>query len=95
MRVTTVSQLAVWSSGMILASGARGPGFNSRNSPFDLPGAALLISQRRSRMRACAGERQSGCPDTLSKWAHGVVVSHPLRMRKALGSNPSGSISLR
>ena len=24
--------------------------------------------------------------------AHGVVVSHPLRMRKALGSNPSGSI---
>ena len=24
--------------------------------------------------------------------AHGVVVSHPLRMRKALGSNPSASI---
>ena len=24
-------------------------------------------------------------------WAHGVVVSHPLRMRKALGSNPSVS----
>ena len=24
--------------------------------------------------------------------AHGVVVSHPLRMRKALGSNPSVSI---
>ena len=27
-------QLAVWSSGMILASGARGPGFNSQNSPL-------------------------------------------------------------
>ena len=27
--------------------------------------------------------------------AHGVVVSHPLRMRKALGSNPSVSISQR
>ena len=25
-------------------------------------------------------------------WAHGVVVSHPLRMRKAMGSNPSASI---
>ena len=27
-------------------------------------------------------------------WAHGVVVSHPLRMRKALGSIPSGSTFL-
>ena len=32
--------------------------------------------------------------DAASKsgqWAHGAVVSHPLRMRKALGSNPSVS----
>jgi hypothetical protein len=28
------TSLAVWSSGMTLASGARGPGLNSRNSPF-------------------------------------------------------------
>ena len=26
--------MAVWSSGMILASGARGPGFNSPNGPI-------------------------------------------------------------
>ena len=30
-----------------------------------------------------------------SYWAHGVVVSHPLRMRKALGSNPSVSIVMQ
>ena len=33
-------------------------------------------------------------PQKLSR-AHGVVVSHPLRMRKALGSNPSVSILLQ
>ena len=31
----TDCQLAAWSSGMILASGARGPGLNSRSSPLE------------------------------------------------------------
>ena len=29
-----IRSLAAWSSGMILAQGARGPGINSRSSPF-------------------------------------------------------------
>ena len=32
--VESVIPSAAWSSGMILASGARGPGFNSQSSPF-------------------------------------------------------------
>ena len=32
------------------------------------------------------------CGIHTSQGAHGVVVSHPLRMRKALGSNPSVSM---
>ena len=36
-------QLAVWSSGMILASGARDPGFNSQNSPNYLSCILLCI----------------------------------------------------
>ena len=42
---------------------------------------------------ACAEMQSTDCPCFYQcRWAHGVVVSHPLRMRKALGSNPSVSI---
>ena len=37
-------------------------------------------------------KNKKGISFTLNSGAHGVVVSHPLRMRKALGSNPSVSI---
>ena len=44
---------AVWSSGMILASGARGPGFNSRNSPF------ALVATRSSPCRFLLSQSQT------------------------------------
>ena len=39
-------------------------------------------------------QTQSAFTSVSASRAHGVVVSHPLRMRKALGSNPSVSICL-
>jgi hypothetical protein len=44
---TICLQLAAWPSGMILASGARGPGFNSRSTLFDMdPRFSLALRQR-------------------------------------------------
>ena len=45
-------QLAVWSSGMIRASGARGPGFNSRNGPYCSLCCSLCMSSGRSYVPA-------------------------------------------
>ena len=61
------------------------------------PCIALLLRSFRVRARgrcACverSNRAHSYCLAKMSR-AHGVVVSHPLRMRKALGSNPSVSI---
>ena len=41
-------QMAAWSSGMILASGARGPGFNSQSSPL------LLVAFSHPCAQTCA-----------------------------------------
>ena len=57
----TLSWLGVWSSGMILASGARGREFDSRNTPSDRFIIFLLRQKRktktkmnRNRARVCA-----------------------------------------
>ena len=50
-------QLAAWSSGMILASGARGPGFNSRSSPFRRALLAAIPVQRDTLASAWSAHR--------------------------------------
>ena len=74
------TQLAAWSSGMILASGARGPGFNSRSSPFagqrivSRRGQERITGKARARWRARtpAAPRRRGCSAHVS--IIGVVV---------------------
>ena len=59
---------------------------------------AVINCQELAAASACAPHVQGQLRMMLRKVedamlrAHGVVVSHPLRMRKALGSNPSVSI---
>ena len=48
---------AAWSSGMILASGARGPGFNSRSSPFRRALLAAIPVQRDTLASAWSAHR--------------------------------------
>ena len=52
IQYTNTLQPAAWSSGMILASGASGLGFNSRNSPSMI---------KRTIMLAALGNRFPGC----------------------------------
>ena len=53
------SSPAAWSSGMILAQGARGPGLNSRSSPVGSnldnpkPGEAVPLARARAEAAVC------------------------------------------
>ena len=59
LSVQTV-QMAAWSSGMILASGARDPGLNSRSSPL------VLVHKRLALLLASSSlPINSSCTKTL------------------------------
>ncbi len=67
--------LAAWSSGMILASGARGPGFNSRSSPFRL--VARAGARQGPRPRASRRPRPLATPFAPSPRSLGKVAPCP------------------
>ena len=71
-KVFTVS--AAWSSGMILAQGARGPGFNSRSSPF----SRNVLDTSGTFSQACpvaADLRYAGNPATHAESVSGITIA--------------------
>ena len=58
------SQMAVWSSGMIVAQGATGLGFNSRNGPIVISNADLMAEVNKFRRR----ELNPGLPRDRRKY---------------------------
>ena len=79
---TPESQLAAWSSGMILASGARGPGLNSRSSPLcPLPQGRPHIRLLPARTRRQGNE---GAANGLQQPDPGIPQEGP-SLRRVLG----------
>ena len=82
--------VGTWCSGITSASHAEGPGLKSQCVQATFRLVARFMVWRHELQEAYTRQ------DAL-RWhgAHGVVVSHPLCMRKALGSNPSVSTFAR
>ena len=61
-------QLAVWSSGMILAQGARGPGLNSQNSPLSPWGPGHCVPLKKlGQVMAMKGSPGASLSDTAGR----------------------------
>ena len=78
--VHAASASAAWSSGMILASGARGPGFNSRSSPYahsqyhSAPEKVVTLNLQAARSQGCGDSwflHMAGAPRRVPQWRNG------------------------
>ena len=74
-----MSQLAVWSSGMILASGVRGPGLNFQNSPFKQlangVGQARIGWQDGTQRTAQRSSSRPPCPFHLLRQSRSLALA--------------------
>ena len=83
--------MAAWSSGMILASGARGPGFNSRSSPFR-PSRRPRISGDSLTSYICDINPSNESRCILMKRGHGAMAARLTPDQKVGSSNLSALI---
>ena len=63
---TCLSALAVWSSGMILVQGARGPGFNSQNGPVQICFFSGALAVVQVHMCMTSYYAHNGCTPTFN-----------------------------
>ena len=85
--------VAVWSSGMILASGARGPGFNSQNSP-DLTRKDLTAGRERMLWSRGNHVRDIFLDAWVCMWLCGLVAWFSPRVREVLVSIPTAALGV-